>query len=147
MRPTGRLWKRASREQPLDEAGATRRAEVADGWTDLRTPAIIGTAVAVGSMSFNFWYPFMPLYLLQIGARSEASALFWIAIATSVQGVTRLLTGPFWGVLSDRMGRKLMLVRALVLATPTTLIAAFIGAPWQISAGVPRRNGSALCRH
>jgi DHA1 family multidrug resistance protein-like MFS transporter len=99
----------------------------------LRTPAVIGIAVGVGSMSFNFWYPFMPLYLLQIGARSEANALFWIAIATSVQGITRLLTGPFWGVLSDRMGRKLMLMRALVLATPTTLIAAVIGAPWQIS--------------
>lgn len=84
-------------------------------------------------MSFNFWYPFMPLYLLSVGATSQANALFWIAVATSIQGVTRLLTGPIWGVLSDRLGRKLMLLRALYLATPTTLIAALIGAPWQIS--------------
>ena len=50
-----------------------------------------------------------------------------------IRGVARLLTGPIWGVLSDRLGRKLMLLRALYLATPTTLIAALIGAPWQIS--------------
>ena len=55
-------------------------------------------------MSFNFWYPFMPLYLLSVGATSQANALFWIAVATSIQGVTRLLTGPIWGVLSDRWG-------------------------------------------
>jgi MFS transporter, DHA1 family, multidrug resistance protein len=84
-------------------------------------------------MSFNFWYPFMPLYLLRIGATSEADAVFWVAVATTVQGIARLVTGPFWGVLSDRYGRKLMLLRALYLATPTTLIAAFVGAPWQIS--------------
>jgi DHA1 family multidrug resistance protein-like MFS transporter len=84
-------------------------------------------------MSFNFWYPFMPLYLRQIGASSDADALFWVAVATTVQGVARLLTGPFWGVLSDRMGRKLMLMRALYLATPTTVIAAVVGAPWQMS--------------
>lgn len=84
-------------------------------------------------MSFNFWYPFMPLYLLKIGASSQANALFWVAVATTVQGITRIVTGPVWGVLSDRMGRKLMLLRALYFATPTTLIAAFAGAPWQIS--------------
>ncbi len=84
-------------------------------------------------MSFNFWYPFMPLYLLKVGATSEANALFWVAVATTVQGITRLITGPFWGVLSDRVGRKLMLLRALYLATPTTVIAALVGAPWQMS--------------
>ena len=99
----------------------------------LRETLSIALAVGIGSMSFNFWYPFMPLYLLQIGATSEANALFWVAVATTVQGITRILTGPFWGVLSDRLGRKLMLLRALYLATPTTLIAAFVGEPWQIS--------------
>jgi MFS transporter, DHA1 family, multidrug resistance protein len=99
----------------------------------LRATLTIGLAAGIGSMSFNFWYPFMPLYLLKIGATSEANALFWVAVATTVQGVTRLLTGPFWGVLSDRMGRKLMLMRALYLATPTTIIAAVVGAPWQMS--------------
>jgi DHA1 family multidrug resistance protein-like MFS transporter len=73
----------------------------------------------------------MPLFLLDIGARSEADAVFWVAVASTTQGVMRLLTGPIWGVLSDRFGRKVMLLRALYFATGTTLIAAFITAPWQ----------------
>jgi DHA1 family multidrug resistance protein-like MFS transporter len=115
--------------------GATPAAEtpLRPDATGLRATISIGAAVGIGSMSFNFWYPFMPLYLRQIGAPSDADALFWVAVATTVQGVTRLLTGPFWGSLSDRMGRKLMLLRALYLATPTTVIAALVGAPWQMS--------------
>lgn len=93
----------------------------------------IALAVGFGSLSFSFWYPFMPLYMLKIGARDEADALFWIAVATTVQGICRFLTGPLWGVLADRMGRKVMLLRALYMATPTTLIAAVASEPWQIS--------------
>jgi MFS transporter, DHA1 family, multidrug resistance protein len=109
------------------------RAPSAGDDSGLGASVAISLAVGIGAMSFNFWYPFMPLYLLTIGATSEANAVFWVAVATTVQGIARLLTGPVWGILSDRMGRKLMLLRALYLATPTTLIAAFVGAPWQIS--------------
>jgi DHA1 family multidrug resistance protein-like MFS transporter len=47
--------------------------------------------------------------------------------------VARLISGPFWGVLSDRVGRKLMFIRALYFATATTLIAAFATAPWHVA--------------
>lgn len=98
-----------------------------------RATLSIALACGIGSLSFNFWYPFMPLYMLQVGASSEANALFWVAVATTVQGIARIATGPLWGVLSDRMGRKLMFLRALYLATPTTVIAAVVGEPWQMS--------------
>jgi DHA1 family multidrug resistance protein-like MFS transporter len=98
-----------------------------------RATLSIALACGIGSLSFNFWYPFMPLYLLQIGASSEANALFWVAVATTVQGISRVATGPIWGVLSDRMGRKVMFLRAMYLATPTTVIAALVDAPWQMS--------------
>ena len=55
--------------------------------------------------------------MLQIGASDEADALFWIAVATTVQGVGRLVSGPIWGVLADRFGRKDMLLRCLIFAT------------------------------
>ena len=67
-----------------------REDESAEETAGRRATWSIAVAVGIGSMSFNFWYPFMPLYLLQIGASSQANALFWIAVATSVQGVTRL---------------------------------------------------------
>ena len=75
---------------------------------------IVALAVCV-AISFNCWWPFLPLYALDLGADSDADALFWVAVATATQGVARLLTGPLWGVISDRYGRKVMFLRALFL--------------------------------
>lgn len=92
----------------------------------------IASGAFLASFAMNFWWPFLPLFLQDIGATSQANALFWVGVATTVQGVARLVSGPIWGVLSDRYGRKLMLVRALLAATLTTAIAAVANAPWVI---------------
>ena len=88
----------------------------------------------VASLAMNFWIPFLPLYMKHLGATSDANALFWVAVATTGLGFGRLVSGPFWGVLSDHLGRKLMFVRALFFATATTLIAAFATEPWHVAA-------------
>ena len=64
-------------------------------------------------MSFNVWWPFLALYVLELGATSDANALFWVFVGTSTQGAARLLTSPIWGMFSDRYGRKMMLLRSL----------------------------------
>jgi DHA1 family multidrug resistance protein-like MFS transporter len=99
--------------------------------------ATLSIALAVGlcSGAFNFYWPFLPLFLLDIGAKSEADALFWVAIGTAVQGIARLITGPVWGVLSDKYGRKMMFLRALYFGSLTTLIMAFVTEPWQVAIG------------
>jgi DHA1 family multidrug resistance protein-like MFS transporter len=56
-----------------------------------------------------------------------------VSVASIAQGIARLVSGPVWGVLSDRYGRKIMLLRALYFATGTTLLAAVITEPWQIA--------------
>ncbi|MBI2315627.1 MAG: hypothetical protein HYU75_00930 [Betaproteobacteria bacterium] len=83
--------------------------------------AILAIAVSSGSASLlvNVWFPFLPLFLLQVGAKDEADALFWVAVGMTAQGVARLLGGPIWGLLSDRFGRKKMFVRALYSAALT----------------------------
>ena len=95
----------------------------------LRVSLAIGSGTFLASFAMNFWWPFLPLFLRELGASSDAQALFWVGLATAIQGVARLITGPFWGVLSDRYGRKLMLIRALFAASVTTVIAAAAHAP------------------
>lgn len=92
----------------------------------------IATAAGLASFSMNFWWPFLPIYLQDLGATDESDALFWVAVAMTGQGFARLAAGPIWGVLSDRLGRKMMLIRALYAATLTTFIAAFATEPWHI---------------
>jgi len=81
----------------------------------------------------NFWVPFLPLYVQELGAESPADALFWVAVAATGQGFARLAAGPVWGILSDRFGRKIMFLRALTFASVTTLIAAIATEPWHIA--------------
>jgi DHA1 family multidrug resistance protein-like MFS transporter len=98
-----------------------------------RSTLIIAAAAGATAMSFNVWYPFMPLYALELGAKSDADAVAWIALAITMQGVARLTSSWLWGFLSDRWGRKLMLLRALYLASITFGFAAIAQAPWHLA--------------
>ena len=98
-----------------------------------RTTLLTALAVGLSSMAFGVWWPFMPLYVLDLGATSDANALFWVAIATGSQGVSRLLTSPIWGMLADRFGRKLMFLRTLYLSSITFIVAAVVQEPWQLA--------------
>lgn len=112
--------------------GTTASEPLAERLGGASTLAIAFSA-GVASLAMSFWIPFLPLYVRDLGASSGANALFWVGIATTGQGLARLVSGPFWGVLSDRVGRKLMFVRALTFATVTTLIAAFATEPWHVA--------------
>jgi DHA1 family multidrug resistance protein-like MFS transporter len=94
---------------------------------------VIAGAVCATSMSYNLWYPFLPLYTLDLGASSDDNAVFWMSIALTAQGVGRLASSAPWGYLSDRWGRKMMLLRALFLGSITFAIAASAQAPWHLA--------------
>ena len=97
-----------------------------------RGRCIIALATGVGAMSVTLWFPFLPLFLLEIGARNDSDAAFWMAMALTGQGVGRLLAGPVWGGVSDRVGRRAMFLRALFATGVITLGSCAVSAPWQL---------------
>ena len=109
--------------------------KTADPAQAVHNRAIVAIATATGSTSLlvSVWFPFLPLYLLQVGAKDEPAALFWVAVGMSALGAGRLIGGPLWGLLSDRLGRKKMFVRAVYSAALTSLLLSMISAPWQIA--------------
>ncbi len=94
----------------------------------------IALCSGIASLSMNFWIPFVPLYMKQLGATSDANALWWMGVAALVQGIGRFVAGPLWGVLSDRFGRRAMFLRALYSASATMAVAALATQPWHIAA-------------
>src|SRR5205823_500899 len=56
------------------------------------------------------------------------------AIATLVLGVARIVSGPIWGLISDRFGRKPMFVRTLLFASATIVLVGVAREPWQVAA-------------
>ena len=111
------------------------KQKAADSAGAIQKRAILAISAATGSASLlvNVWFPFLPLFLLQVGAKDEPAAVFWVAVGMTAQGVARLLGGPLWGVLSDRVGRKKMFVRALYSAALTAFVLSVINAPWQVA--------------
>jgi MFS transporter, DHA1 family, multidrug resistance protein len=109
--------------------------KTADAARAIQKRAVLAIAAATGSTSLlvNVWFPFLPLYMLQVGARDEPAALFWVAVGMTAQGVGRLIGGPLWGLLSDRLGRKKMFVRSVYSAALTAFVLSLINSPWQVA--------------
>jgi DHA1 family multidrug resistance protein-like MFS transporter len=83
---------------------------------------------------FGFTIPFLPVYLQEIDDLSPERAAFWAGIATALGGVGSMVSGPIWGILGDRVGRKPMLVRAAFGGSIGLFAFAFAATTWQVVA-------------
>ena len=70
-------------------------------------------------MSFNFGMPFLPFYIQQLGITSANSVKFYSGILNAAPAITMAIMSPIWGIVSDKYGRKLMLIRAMLFASFT----------------------------
>ncbi|MSQ30279.1 MAG: MFS transporter [Dehalococcoidia bacterium] len=92
----------------------------------------VAAGSGIASLAMNFWMPLLPLYMQHLGADSKANALFWTAMANLALGLARIVSGPIWGFVSDRIGRKPMFVRTLLCASATIVLVGVARAPWQV---------------
>ena len=58
--------------------------------------------------------PFLPLYIKQLGVTETADLTFWSGLVFSATFLTSAIFAPIWGALSDRTGRKSMLLRSSI---------------------------------
>jgi DHA1 family multidrug resistance protein-like MFS transporter len=73
----------------------------------------LALVVFTAFVGFQFFSPFLPLYVNELGVTNPSEIALWSGVLAAVTpGVSGLL-GPFWGRLADRVGRKLMLIRSL----------------------------------
>jgi len=63
-------------------------------------------------MGFSSTFPIWPYYIQELDVAGEAVAQ-WSGIIISASALTMGIMGPIWGVLSDRYGRKMMVIRAM----------------------------------
>ena len=61
---------------------------------------------------FSLVFPFLPLYVAELGVATKGSVAFWSGLVFSAQAVTMMVSSPIWVAVADRYGRKPMLVRA-----------------------------------
>lgn len=64
------------------------------------------------AMAFSIIFPFLPLYLKEIGSTTGLGIEVLSGLIYSVQALTMAVASPIWGAVADRYGRKMMVVRA-----------------------------------
>jgi len=78
-----------------------------------RTLYILFFAQVMVSVGFSSIYPFLPLYVEQLGSNTGMSIELLAGLVYSVQALTMMIASPIWGVMADQFGRKLMVVRSM----------------------------------
>lgn len=68
-------------------------------------------------MSFGFGIPFLPFYIQEMGITDPDKVKIYTGILSAAPAVTMAVMAPIWGILSDRWGKKLMLLRAMLFAS------------------------------
>lgn len=75
---------------------------------------------------FSLIFPFLPLYVKEVGISTGGSIEFWAGLVFSSQALTMMLSAPVWGVVADRWGRKPMIVRAAIGGAVTIALMGFV---------------------
>ena len=66
----------------------------------------------IAIVGFSFVIPFIPYYIQELGVTDRQQVVLWAGLATSLMSVSFAIMAPIWGMLADRHGRKLMVMRA-----------------------------------
>lgn len=77
-----------------------------------RTLWVIFFVQLTTAIGFSSIFPFLPLYVVELGSNTSLSVELLAGLVFSAQAVTMMLASPIWGSLADRYGRKLMVQRA-----------------------------------
>ena len=80
------------------------------GWQ--RTLWVMVGVQFIMSLSVTVISPILPLFLPQLGVHDAAAIDLWSGVLNSASFLMAALLSPLWGLLSDRYGRKVMVLRA-----------------------------------
>ena len=91
--------------------------------------------VLIDSMGIGLIIPVMPALIREVQGTGLASAVLWGALLSGVFALMQFLFGPLLGSLSDRFGRRPVLLTSLVVLALDYLVMAVAGSIWLLLAG------------
>jgi MFS transporter, DHA1 family, multidrug resistance protein len=82
-----------------------------------RNLAFAWVSQVLSIMGFSFALPFIAFYIQKdLGVTDEAEAKYWTSMCMGAVFLSLAVAAPLWGILADRYGRKLMMLRANLAA-------------------------------
>ena len=101
-----------------------KRMKAIQSWQ--RTLYIMFASQFMVAVGFSSIFPFLPFYVEELGTNTNLSLEFLSGLVYSSQAFTMMIAAPVWGMLADRMGRKLMVERAMFGGSVLLLLMAFV---------------------
>ncbi|HVA37354.1 MAG TPA: MFS transporter [Candidatus Dormibacteraeota bacterium] len=90
------------------------------------------TVQGIMSLAFSISTPFLPLFIGDLGVHSIASVDLWSGIISSANFIFAAIVSPMWGAVSDRIGRKAMVIRSSVAVCIFTALMGLSQNVWQL---------------
>jgi len=97
-----------------------------------RNLAVLTLVQLLSTAGFSLIFPFLPLYVRELGIATHGSVEFWAGMAFSAHAVTMMVAAPIWGAMADVRGRKLMLERATLGGAFIMLFMGFVQSAEQL---------------
>ena len=110
--------------------------------TPARNFPVVWVSNFVTAAGMTAFLPQFPLYLQEMGVEDPAAVRVWAGVLVGAAPLPAAFMGPVWGALGDRIGRKLMMVRAQ-LAIVVFDVNDILLEPPLIFAGIPFVGGTA----
>jgi MFS transporter, DHA1 family, multidrug resistance protein len=88
----------------------------------------------VGFTGFTLVMPFLPLYIAQLGVADVGHVAIWAGLSLGATPAITAILSPFWGRLADRVGRKIMVERALLSFVVVMTALGFVTRAWHVLA-------------
>ncbi len=117
-----------------DEEGrgrdATRRSAIP--WK--RNLYALWIAQTLAIVGFSLRVPFLPFYLKDLGTVSTEQQALWAGVINAGGAGVMAISAPLWGVVSDRYGRKPMVLRSMFAAMVTVGLMGLATQAWHLLA-------------
>jgi DHA1 family multidrug resistance protein-like MFS transporter len=97
-----------------------------------RTLYIMFFAQLMVAVGFSSIFPFLPLYVEQLGSTTGMSIELLAGLVYSAQAFAMMVVSPIWGAVADRLGRKLMVQRSMYGGAVILLLMAFVTSAEQL---------------
>jgi MFS transporter, DHA1 family, multidrug resistance protein len=68
----------------------------------------------VASVGFSFTFPFIPLFVQDLGVTDAHEIEKWAGLLAFAGGLSMAISSPVWGAVADRYGRKAMVLRSML---------------------------------
>jgi DHA1 family multidrug resistance protein-like MFS transporter len=108
---------------------ASRRSGASQNWRATLFAVCVAQATAI--VGFDFTLPFIPLYLqANLGVHGLGQTALWAGLIGFGPAIPATIFGPIWGRLADRVGYRMMLLRAMACAALLLGLMGLAPNPW-----------------